>query len=170
MDRKIYVLGAGQVRKKHKDTVHVDLRPWKGVDIVHDLEKTPWPIAEGAARHANATHVIEHIRNFEGFMDECWRILSPGGTLFLETPNVKDQDLAFSDPTHVRYFTKHTFINYLTLEGVHQHGIFRHAWTFLHLEDTGSLIRAHMAPVPDDYLTDEAIDMWEAYKNRDSHG
>lgn len=89
--------------------------------------------------------------------------------MFLEVPNVKDIDLAFADPTHVRYFTKHTFINYLTVEGVHQHGQFQHAWTFVHLQDTGRVIRAHLFPVPDECLTDESIAMWEDYRKNYSH-
>ncbi len=33
-------------------------------------------------------HVIEHIREPETFLRECWRILKPGGRLVLVTPNV----------------------------------------------------------------------------------
>lgn len=169
MNRKTYVLGSGSPRHTGEGIINVDLRPWKGVDIVHNFEQTPWPIEDGAALHANATHVVEHIRNFTGFMDECWRILSPGGTLFMEVPNVRDIDMAFADPTHVRNFTKHTFINYLSVEGVHQHGVFRHAWSFLHIEETQKVIRVHMMPIPDEALTDESIAMWAAYKENDSH-
>lgn len=169
MKRKTYILGSGPIALPRPGVVYVDLRPFPGVSLTADLEKTPWPIPDGGAIHANATHVLEHITNFHDFMDEAWRILHPGGTLLLEVPNVMDRLLAFSDPTHVRYFTKHTFVNYLTVEGVHRHGQFRHAWCFLHLEDTGSVIRAHLMPVPDEALTDETITMWKKYKNEESH-
>lgn len=169
MKRKTYILGSGQPRHTGLGIVNVDLRPFKGVDIVHDLEETPWPIGDGAAMHVNATHVVEHLYNFPGFMDECWRILSPGGSLFMEVPNVKHKDMAFADPTHVRFFTKHTFINYLTIEGVHKHGIFEHAWCLLHLEETDKVIRAHLAPVPDEYRTNETINLWKKYVNEESH-
>lgn len=170
VDRKTYVLGSGQPRRTGRGIVNVDLKPWAGVDIVHDLEETPWPIPDGAAMHCNATHVAEHIRNFSGFMDECHRILSPGGSLFMEVPNARNADMAFADPTHVRFFTKHTFINYLTIEGVHRHGIFQHAWCMLHLEETDKVIRVHLAPVPDEYRTAESIELWKKYKHEDSHG
>lgn len=170
MDRKTYILGSGKPRHTGPGIVNVDIKPWPGVEVVHDLEKAPWPIPDGAALHANATHVIEHINNMHTFLDECWRILSPGGTLFVEVPNVRNADMAFSDPTHVRWFTKHTFINYMTVEGVAKHGQLRHAWCFLHLEETDKVIRAHMAPVPDEYLTDETISMWKKYKDEESHG
>lgn len=169
MIRKTYILGCGSNPEKRDDTVNVDYRAWENVNVVHNLEETPWPIADGAAKHANATHVVEHIKNIQGFMDECWRILSPGGSLFMEVPNVRDMNMAWADPTHVRAFTKHTFINYMTIEGVHQHGVFKHAWSILHIEETDKIIRVHMAPVPDEYLTDESIAMWANYKKQYSH-
>lgn len=169
MKRKVYVLGSGSVGKKQPDTVYVDIMPFKGVDIVIDLEKNPWPIDSGAAKHLNVTHVLEHINNFHAFMDECWRICSPGGSMFFEVPSVKSIDLAFSDPTHVRFFTPHSFINYLTVEGVHKHGQFQHAWTFAHLEEIKGVIRGHLFPVPDEALTNESIAMWEEYKSKYSH-
>lgn len=169
MNRKIYVLGSGPVVNPLQDHVYVDKMPFKGVSQTFDFELTPWPIKDGAAKHLNITHVMEHIKNFHSFMDECWRICSPGGSLFFEVPNVKSVDLAFSDPTHVRYFTPHTFINYLTVEGVHQHGQFKHAWTFVHLDTTNNVIRGHLFPVPDEALTDESIQMWKLYKKEYSH-
>jgi SAM-dependent methyltransferase len=35
-----------------------------------------------------ATEVIEHLYNPQNLIDEVWRILKPGGMLFLTTPNV----------------------------------------------------------------------------------
>jgi len=169
MDRKIYVLGSGKPDRIEKGTVYVDRMPFPGVDIVCDLEKKPWPIDDAAAMHINATHLVEHIKDFPGFMAECWRLLNPGGTLFMEVPNVRSLDMAFSDPTHVRWFTKHTFINYLTIEGVHRHGIFAHAWCLLHLEETEKVIRVHLMPIPDEAMTDESIKMWNIYKKTQSH-
>lgn len=171
MTRKAYILGSGSVAaaKKLPGTVYVDHRPFPGVDLVLDLEKTPWPIPDGGALHVNVTHVLEHLTNFSAFMDECWRICSPGGSLFFEVPDVRSADLAFSDPDHKRYFTPHTFINYLTVEGIHKHGQFRHAWTFVHLEKVNGVIRGHLFPVPDECLTDESIAMWQDYVQNYSH-
>lgn len=170
MNRKTYILGSGAVANKLPNHVYVDHKPFRGVDMVIDLGKTPWPIESGAALHVNCTHVLEHLTNFHAFMDECWRICSPGGSMFFEVPYVNDPLLAFSDPDHKRFFTPHTFINYLTVEGVHKHGQFRHAWTFVHLEAKDGLIRGHLFPVPDECLTDETIAMWQDYKTNYSHG
>lgn len=169
MNRKTYILGSGQITDPLEDHVYVDVRPFKGVDLVLDLEKKPWPIEDGAAKHVNVTHVLEHISNFHDFMDECWRICSPGGSLFYEVPIVDNPDLAFCDPTHVRFFRPHSFVNYLTVEGVHQHGQFKHAWTFVHFEVKGGIVRGHLFPVPDEALTDETIAMWKNFKKYYSH-
>ncbi len=159
MNRKTYILGCGGdiPDPKPKDTVYVDVVAWDGVDIVFDLESPQWPIETGAAMHLNATHVAEHIKNFDTFMDEAHRILSPGGSFYIEVPYAGDIDLAFSDPTHKRFFTAHTFINYLTVEGVHKFGYLKHAWSILYIDNTGGVIRAHLAPIPDEYLTDKVL-------------
>lgn len=158
MNRKKYILGSGKPPEvKPADTVYVDVVAWDGVDLIFDLEQPNWPIETGSALHLNATHVAEHIHNLPTFMDECHRILSPGGSFYMEVPFAGNIDLAFSDPTHVRFFTNHTFINYLTVEGVHNFGYVRHAWSILHLANDGAVIRVHLAPVPDEYLTDDVL-------------
>jgi len=35
-----------------------------------------------------ATEVIEHLRNLEEFISECFRVLKPGGIILVSTPNV----------------------------------------------------------------------------------
>lgn len=161
MNRQTYILGCGNriPEPKPEGVVYVDIVPWEGIDYVLDLEQTPWPFPDGGAKHINASHVLEHIRNLSGFMAECHRMLMPGGTFYIEVPHAGSTDLAFSDPTHVRQFTKHTFINYLTVEGVHNFGYFAEAWSILHIDETDGIIRAHLMPVPREALTDETLSM-----------
>lgn len=167
MNRKTFILGCGSniPDPKPADTVFVDILPWPGVDLVFDLEQPEWPIETGAALHLNATHVAEHIQSLNTFMDECHRILNPGGSFYMEVPYVGNVDMAFSDPTHVRTFTDHTFINYLTVEGIHKFGYFKHAWSILYIENNGASIRVHLAPVPDEYLTDRVLLMLNNVKD-----
>lgn len=157
MNRKKYILGSGLHWPPAADTVRVDILPGDGVDMVCDLNAYPWPIAAGAALHVNASHLLEHLENPVAFMDECWRILSPGGTLYVEVPDAASVDLAWADPTHKRPYRVHSFINYFTVEGVHKFGYSRHAWAILHLRTDGAVIRGHFAPIPDEYLTDETL-------------
>lgn len=53
---------------------------------VGDLQSLAYP--DGAMDAVTARHVIEHIRHPRMFLQECWRILKPGGRLVLVTPNV----------------------------------------------------------------------------------
>ena len=36
-----------------------------------------------------AVHVLEHIHNPVGFLNEAWRVLKPGGLLYVEVPNAR---------------------------------------------------------------------------------
>jgi predicted SAM-dependent methyltransferase len=158
MERFTYILGSGKPEGENpKGVKYVDRVAWEGIDIVLDFETKNWPIPTGSGLHLNATHVLEHIENLANFMDECHRILSPGGSFFIEVPIVNNIQLAFSDPTHKRFFTKHTFINYFTVEGVHKFGYFKNAWSILHISSNDSIVQVHLAPVPQEYLTDDVL-------------
>jgi hypothetical protein len=86
-----------------------------GVDVAWDLNRTPWPWADGAAREVLATDVVEHLDDVVAFMDEAWRVLAPGGLLRLCVPDWRSA-AAWTDPTHRRAFTARSF-EYFTAEG-----------------------------------------------------
>lgn len=46
------------------------------------------PFADGQFDVVVALDLIEHIEDDQKFVDEAWRVLRPGGILFLETPNL----------------------------------------------------------------------------------
>lgn len=60
-----------------------------GVDFVEwDLEKTPYPLDDAANDGVVFTEVFEHLRDYPvRSLQECARILRPGGYLFFTTPN-----------------------------------------------------------------------------------
>lgn len=79
------------------------------VDVAHDLDKTPWPWADGAFDEVLADDVFEHLKvDVADWMDECWRILAPDGVLQLRVPHWQSADM-WTDPTHRRWFTEQTF-------------------------------------------------------------
>lgn len=51
-------------------------------------------------------HVIEHIPNDKKFVEEIYRVLKPGGTALISTPN-KAKSFA-RNPWHIREYTKET--------------------------------------------------------------
>jgi len=75
--------------------------PW--VDVAHDLEVFPWPWADEQFDRIVALDVMEHLRcEVYQWLDECWRILRPGGHLVLRLP-AWDHECSHRDPTH-RWF------------------------------------------------------------------
>lgn len=88
---------------KQPGFVGIDIRKEPGVDIVHNLEKFPWPLPDNCVSFAMASHVVEHINPhgfvFVNFMNEVWRILKPGGRFAIATPYAGSQGY-YQDPTH----------------------------------------------------------------------
>lgn len=165
MKRKEYIFGAGTQMPKKEGRINVDIKRFPNIDIVHDFDVFPYPFESGSGLHINCSHVIEHLqpKTLPQFFDECHRILNPGGTLYIETPHAANINLAWSDPTHQRSFTKHSFINYLTLEGVKKFGYCKHAWCILHIKpewtevpNDGNLV-VHLMPIPDEMTDDELL-------------
>lgn len=52
-------IGCGD--NKQQGFVGMDIRPGKQVDIVHDVEKFPWPLPDECTIIAMASHLLEHI-------------------------------------------------------------------------------------------------------------
>ncbi len=54
-------LDIGSGDNKNEGFVGIDILPFNGVDIVHDLEKFPWPLPDECTSLAVASHLLEHI-------------------------------------------------------------------------------------------------------------
>lgn len=91
--------------------VNIDYRALPGVDIVHNLEKTPWPLDDESVLVAVSSHVLEHIDPhagvFMGVMDEIWRILKPEGEFAFAVPYAGSPGF-WQDPTHCNGITEAT--------------------------------------------------------------
>jgi SAM-dependent methyltransferase len=57
------------------------------VDIA-DLNHDPLPYPDARFDLVTCTEVIEHVENFRRLLRECHRVLKPGGTLVVSTPNI----------------------------------------------------------------------------------
>jgi predicted SAM-dependent methyltransferase len=88
--------------------INLDRVPMPGIDVVHDLDSGPWPFETSSANQIVAKDVFEHVADPILFMTECHRILRPSAGLFIHCPYYKGRD-AFTDPTHKRFPTEHTF-------------------------------------------------------------
>lgn len=129
------ILGAGKHTPKEEGDIFVDIRPFHRVDTVHDLNKIPWPFPDNTYSHVSAIHLVEHLQSLLDFMNEAWRVLAKGGSMYVVTPHAgKDTELEFADPTHVRCYTKFSIINYFTLTGIEQWGYTDKAWAILNID------------------------------------
>ena len=78
------------------------------IDVVHDLDVLPWPWADESFDVIAARAVFEHLRiNLFQSMDECWRILRPGGKAVIKIPYWK-HDNSYADPSHYWHFALDT--------------------------------------------------------------
>ncbi|MDZ4285224.1 MAG: class I SAM-dependent methyltransferase, partial [Patescibacteria group bacterium] len=87
--------------------VNLDGAALPGVDVVHDIEKLPWPFAESSFDHVLCQDVLEHT-DYVALLQELHRIVRPGGTLKIRVPHFTSRN-NFTDPTHKRLFSVSTF-------------------------------------------------------------
>jgi SAM-dependent methyltransferase len=90
--------------------------PW-GTDFKRaDFDSDPLPWPTGSFDRITCMHVVEHLRDPAHLMREAFRLLKPGGSIYVETPAPHTVDLEsavgeakgrvtvnfYDDPTHVR--------------------------------------------------------------------
>ena len=88
-------------------------------NIIADLDER-WPMADNSVGVLRASHVFEHLKDSVHTMNEAYRVLVPGGWLFLEVPSTDGRG-AFQDPTHktfwnensIWYYTKSEYAKYI---------------------------------------------------------
>jgi len=101
-------LGCGE--NKQENFIGMDIRQLPGVDIVHDIEKFPWPLPDSCCHLIMCSHLIEHIKPWLTiyFMNECWRIMKENGELLISTPYPGSRGY-WQDPTHCNGCNEATF-------------------------------------------------------------
>ncbi len=67
--------------------------------MIADLDHFPFPFPDNSFREIRAIHVIEHVSDVVGTMEEFYRLLAPGGRAVIVTPHYTDFS-SFCDPTH----------------------------------------------------------------------
>jgi len=109
-------LGAGAEVEEGDEWINLDLVDMPGIDLVYNLVFLPLPFDDEQFIYVKAKDIFEHFPAFTPdwkpfiptFVEEIYRILKPGGELFIQTPGHK-AEFAWTDPTHTRTFTKDTF-------------------------------------------------------------
>jgi len=100
-------LNVGCGRDIQEGWVNVDMAPLPGVDVVFNLETCSserLPFQDGTVSEIRLFHVIEHINDALGLMQELYRVAADGCVCTIRVPHGASDD-AWTDPTHVRpYF------------------------------------------------------------------
>ena len=102
-------LGCGLAIKP--DYVNLDIKKLPGVDIVHDLNKFPYPFKNNEFDFVEMHHVLEHLKEPLRVIEEIWRISKPGAISVIAVPHWS-HFTAYSDLTHKNYFSSALFLYY----------------------------------------------------------
>lgn len=90
-------LGCGD--NKRPGSFGVDRYPYDDVDLVTDLDLTPWPLAANRFDRVIMSHIIEHVADIPKLMNEVHRIGRHGAIVEVTTPHFSSID-SYQDPTH----------------------------------------------------------------------
>ena len=91
--------------------INLDSSQLPGVNVVADLDdcrRTPLPFPDNSIDEFYCSHVLEHLRDALGFMQELHRIAKPGAVAVIRVPYGSSDD-ADEDPTHVRRLFLYSF-------------------------------------------------------------
>jgi len=104
--KKLLDLGCGE--NKYPGAIGVDINPKSKADIIHDLNKFPYPFGDNQFDLIFAQNIIEHLDDIVKVMEELYRIGKNGAKIYIRTSHFSSVD-SFTDPTHKHFFTSCTF-------------------------------------------------------------
>jgi len=111
--KRVLDVGCGQ--NKFPGAIGIDSNPRSHADVLHDLGNFPYPFSDNEFETIICRHVIEHVPDVIGFVNELHRITKPGGRLKLLTPHYSNPDWA-TDPTHRNHFNSYSFTCFIPAE------------------------------------------------------
>lgn len=110
MDLKLN-LGCGKDIKKSSEKekwINMDVVKLSGVDIVHNIDKYPWPFKDNYFDEIFCSHVLEHTQDLIKCLEEIYRISKNKGKIIIKVPFFPSM-YSMTDPTHKHFFTYFTF-------------------------------------------------------------
>ncbi len=106
-------LGCGL--RKRPGAIGIDRQDSPQVDIIQDLEEGLPFLPDSSIDELHASHLLEHIEDFEGLMREIVRVLKPEGRCHVTVPHFTNP-YGYSDYTHKRTFGLYTFYYFVAPE------------------------------------------------------
>ena len=108
----VKILDVGCGTNKYEGAIGLDINPRTGADVIHDLGVFPYPFEDNEFELIVSRHVIEHVPDVLGFVDELYRIAAPGARIEIVAPHYTNPDWA-SDPTHRNHLNSYTFTSFV---------------------------------------------------------
>jgi SAM-dependent methyltransferase len=105
---KLRILDVGCGINKLAGAIGIDRNPASRADVLCDLDRIPYPFKANSFDRIHAAHVIEHVADVMGTMQEFHRLVRAGGTIYLSTPHYTDFS-SFCDPTHRWHLNSFSF-------------------------------------------------------------
>ena len=129
--------------------VGFDIRKFDGVDYVLNVGKDIFPAKTNSVKSIRAIHLFEHLYSDELFhwIEECWRVLKPTGTLFIEVPKAGTKAY-YIHPDHKIQFVEDSFGFFqVPSEGKDPHG-YLHGFWHVSVKESGNpeTIKVEMYP------------------------
>jgi SAM-dependent methyltransferase len=132
-------LGCGDTTQ-YPTNIGVDQRPEGPVAVVADL-RDELPFRTATVDQIFTVHVLEHLLDFLPLVDECHRVLRPGGVLHVLAPWWRHVN-AVADPTHLRLFDTQT------IKGICSRAGSPLRWYPLHVARDDATVFADLSPLP----------------------
>src|SRR2546421_8756676 len=142
-------LGCGAT-KQYPESIGLDRRRTGAVDVLADVSRG-LPFGDGTVDVVFAIHVLEHLPDFLPLIDDCHRVLRPGGMLHLMSPWWGHVN-AVADPTHVRLFDVQTVKGICARPDAPR-------WRPLHAACDGASVFADLCPLPPDAEDPDATEL-----------
>ena len=86
MDKSKRLLLGAAGGEKH-DGITVDRDPGYHPDVLHDLNRFPWPFKDDQFNEIVCHHVLEHLDDFSQVIKELHRLCNSEGTICIEVPH-----------------------------------------------------------------------------------
>lgn len=112
-------LDVGCGTQKRPGYVGMDRVDLPDVDIVHDMDVSPWPLGDNSAIEIIFDDVLEHSSNILGILSEVYRVSRDGAMIRISTPHFSSDNM-YSDPTHKIFFSSRS-LDYFDKSLSHKH-------------------------------------------------
>jgi SAM-dependent methyltransferase len=102
------ILDLGCGNRKKEGSIGIDCNPDSMADVIHDLDRFPYPFGDSTFDVVIADNIMEHLDDIIGVLRELYRITKPHGELVITVPYFHSK-WAYIDPTHRHFFTSESF-------------------------------------------------------------